>query len=51
MSRSGEASGVADIKDKMGERQLRWFGYVIRRTEEDLVRYILVLTVNGAGVY
>ena len=33
--------GVADIKDKLRENRLRWYGHVVRRTEDNIVRRVL----------
>ncbi len=32
--------GVADLRDKIRDHRLRWFGHVMRQDEEDLVRAI-----------
>lgn len=47
-----EASGWADIGDKMRELQLWWFGHLIHWGEDGLVRAVLKLGVHpylGAG--
>ena len=31
---------MIDIAEKVREARLRWYGHVIRRDEEELVRYI-----------
>lgn len=39
---------VADARDEMRKHFLRWFGYVMRLDEENLVRAVLDLRVAGA---
>ena len=33
--------GVVDIAEKVREARLRWYGHVIRRDEEEMVRDIM----------
>jgi hypothetical protein len=33
--------GVVDITEKVREARLRWYGHIIRRDEEELVRDIM----------
>lgn len=39
--------GVVDIRDKLREHRLRCFGRVTRRGEDDLVKVIMGLRVEG----
>src|SRR5690348_1936379 len=38
--------GVADIKDKMRENRLRWFGHVVRGEERETVRKVLSMNLG-----
>lgn len=38
---------MADIKGTMREHRSKWFGHVMRRREEDLVRAILQMRIGG----
>jgi len=39
--------GVACITDKIREARLRWFGYVMRREDENSMKRIMMAEVNG----
>lgn len=39
--------GVAELRDKMREHRLRWFGHEMRRSEEDMITAIPELRVEG----
>ncbi|XP_055377191.1 uncharacterized protein LOC129609284 [Condylostylus longicornis] len=40
---------VADIKEKLAEKRLRWYGHVMRRDEEHPVRKALNLSIPKRG--
>lgn len=44
----GEQWDVLDVRDKMREYRLRWFGHAMRRSQEELVKAILELRVGGS---
>ena len=39
-------TGVADIKEKMRENRLRWFGHVVRRDEDHIVRKVMSMNLG-----
>lgn len=38
--------GVADVKDKLQEHQLRWYGHVARRGEGTVVQRVLDMSMR-----
>ena len=42
-----EECGVLDIKLKMREARLRWFGHVVRREEEEDIRRTMAMEIKG----
>jgi len=39
--------GVALITDKMRENRLRWFGYVIKREDLEVIKMVIELSFEG----
>src|SRR5215469_6390360 len=42
-----ESLGVADVGDKIAENRMRWYGYIMRMREEDEVRVVRAMRVEG----
>src|SRR5215469_14928886 len=42
-----EGLGVADVGDKMAENRMRWYGHIMRMREEDKVRVVRAMRVEG----
>ena len=42
-----ESLGMADVGDKMAENRMRWYGHIMRMREEDEMRVVRAMRVEG----